>query len=71
MIYILLVIYARYKDRKDLQKLGVTSLPDNHQPDQYFYQILVFTGQRKDSGTKSKVKKILQVYFTSVCKIVA
>jgi hypothetical protein len=36
--------------------LGVTPLPDNHQNDQYFYQIIVFTGQRKDAGTKSKVR---------------
>ena len=57
VIYIILVIYSRFKDRKDLEKLGVTPLPDNHQSDQYFYQILVFTGQRKDSGTKSKVRK--------------
>ena len=30
-------------------------LIDNHCDDGYFYQILVFTGQRKDAGTKSKV----------------
>jgi hypothetical protein len=59
IIYLLVIIYARYKDKKDLEKLGVTSLPDNHKSDQYFYQILVFTGQRKDSGTKSKVHFIL------------
>ena len=57
VIYLILVIFSRYKDRKDLEKLGVTPLVDNHKSDQYFYQILVFTGQRKDSGTKSKVKK--------------
>ena len=57
VIYLILLIYSRYKDRKDLEKLGVTPLPDNHKADQYFYQILVFTGQRKDSGTKSKVIK--------------
>jgi polycystin 1L2 len=55
VIYILLMIYARFKDKKDLQKLGVTPLPDNHKCDQYFYQIILFTGQRKDAGTKSKV----------------
>ena len=55
VIYLILVIYSRYKDRKDLERLGVTPLPDNHKSDQYFYQILVFTGQRKDSGTKAKV----------------
>ena len=36
--------------------LGVTPLPDNHKCDQYFYQIIVFTGQRKDAGTKSNVR---------------
>ena len=61
VVYFILVIYSRYKDRKDLQKLGVTPLADNHPSDQYFYQILVFTGQRKDSGTKSKVKKCLKI----------
>ena len=57
--YLLVVIYARYKDRKDQQKLGVIPLPDNHPADQYFYQILVFTGHRKDAGTKSRVHFIL------------
>ena len=56
IIYLVLMIYARFKDKKDLEKLGVTSLLDNHKSDQYFYQIIVFTGQRKDAGTKSKVK---------------
>ena len=55
ILYILLIIYARYKDKKDIEKLGVTPLPDNHKSDQYFYQIIVFTGHRKDAGTKSKV----------------
>ena len=55
IIYLILMIFSRYKDKKDLEKLGVTPLPDNHRNDQYFYQILVFTGQRKDSGTNSKV----------------
>ncbi len=59
ILYILLIIYARYKDKKDVEKLGVTPLADNHKSDQYFYQILVFTGHRKDAGTKSKVHFIL------------
>jgi hypothetical protein len=28
---------------------------DNNPTDEYYYQILVFTGHRTDSGTKSKV----------------
>ncbi|CAF4233203.1 unnamed protein product, partial [Adineta steineri] len=58
-LYILLVIYARYKDKKDIEKLGVTILPDNYKKDQYAYEILVFTGHRKDAGTKSKVQFIV------------
>ena len=57
IIYILLMIYARCFDKKDLEKLGVTPLPDNHPSDQYFYQLIVFTGQRKDAGTKSNVRQ--------------
>jgi hypothetical protein len=56
IIYIILMIYARFKDKKDIEKLGVTPLPDNHKLDEYFYQIIIFTGQRKDAGTKSNVR---------------
>ncbi|UJR16137.1 hypothetical protein I4U23_003048 [Adineta vaga] len=59
ILYLLLILYARYKDKKDIQKLGVTALTDNYKEDQYCYQILVFTGHRKDSGTKSKVHFII------------
>ena len=59
ILYVLLAIFARYKDKKDLEKLGVTPLPDNHRSDKYFYEILVLTGHRKDAGTNSKVHFIL------------
>ena len=29
---------------------------DNHKVDRYLYQIIVFTGHRKDAGTDSKVR---------------
>ncbi|CAF4239490.1 unnamed protein product, partial [Adineta steineri] len=48
-----------YKDKKDLEKLGVTPLPDNHQSDEYVYEIIVFTGQRKDAGTNSNVHFVI------------
>ncbi|CAF4456624.1 unnamed protein product, partial [Adineta steineri] len=47
---------------KDIEKLGVTPLPDNDKSDQYYYQIIVFTGQRANSGTQSKVKKMNFVF---------
>ncbi|CAF1222396.1 unnamed protein product, partial [Adineta steineri] len=57
--YIILMIFGRFKDKKDIEKLGVTPLPDNDKSDQYYYQIIVFTGQRANSGTQSKVHFIL------------
>ncbi|UJR11342.1 hypothetical protein I4U23_015523 [Adineta vaga] len=59
VIYIILIIYARYYDKKDVEKLGVTVLPDNHKEDQYFYQIIVFTGQRTNAGTNSNVHFVI------------
>jgi PLAT/LH2 domain len=43
-------------------------MPDNHPSDGYFYQILVFTGQRSNAGTKSTVNKhrIAHVYEWSL-----
>ena len=58
-IYIILMIFARYKDKKDVEKLIVTPLADNRSSDRYYYQILVFTGHRQGSGTKSRVQFIL------------
>jgi hypothetical protein len=60
LIYLLLIMYARHKDKKDVEKLGVTPLPANHKFDQYFYQIIVFTGHRRHAGTKSNVHFILK-----------
>jgi polycystin 1L2 len=59
ILYCLLIIYARHKDKQDIEKLGVTALPDNYREDQYCYQIIVFTGYRKDAGTKSNVQFIV------------
>lgn len=59
MLYIILMIFARYKDKKDLEKLIVIPLSDNRSFDRYYYQILVFTGHRQGSGTKSQVQFVL------------
>ncbi|CAF1447475.1 unnamed protein product [Adineta steineri] len=61
IIYIILMIYARFKDKKDFEKLGVTPLADNNKSDQYYYQILVFTGQRTNAGTDSKIERTLPI----------
>ena len=58
-IYLILLVFARHKDKKDIEKLGVTPLLDNHSEDRYYYQLIVFTGRRKNAGTKSRVQFIL------------
>ena len=63
ILHIILLIYGRRKDKKDIEKLGVTPLPDNHKSDKYYYQIIVFTGQRNDAGTQSKVHFVLSLIY--------
>jgi hypothetical protein len=55
-LYVLFAIWARYKDRKDENKLNLISLKDNYPSDNYFYELMVFTGNRNESETNSKVK---------------
>ncbi|KAI3387632.1 hypothetical protein SNEBB_002249, partial [Seison nebaliae] len=59
VLYLLLLIYCRKKDIVDIEKLGVTPLPDNRANDKYFYEIITFTGLRQNAGTESKVRFIL------------
>ena len=54
-LYILLAIIARVMDIKDRKKLNILPLSDNSPHDNYFYEIITFTGMRPDSGTDSKV----------------
>jgi hypothetical protein len=60
VIYILFAIWGRYMDRQDLLKIGVAPLIDNQASDNYFYEIILFTGARKDAGTDSKVRFLIQ-----------
>ncbi|XP_064105654.1 uncharacterized protein LOC135215142 [Macrobrachium nipponense] len=55
-IFLLLLVYARVKDKKDVEKLGATPLPDNRVEDKYFYEMLVFTGNTKGAQTDSLVQ---------------
>lgn len=54
-LYIIFAIWARYMDKEDVKKIGVTPLPDNQPGDTYYYEIVVFTGSRQDAGTNSRV----------------
>ncbi|XP_025099956.1 uncharacterized protein LOC112567446 isoform X4 [Pomacea canaliculata] len=59
LVYILAVVWARRKDKKDLEKLGIAPLMDNDAADNYYYEIVTVTGMRKNAGTDSKVFFIL------------
>ncbi|UJR10866.1 hypothetical protein I4U23_015053 [Adineta vaga] len=59
VLLIILSVYARYLDNKDKQQFGTTILPNKQQNNQYFYQMVVFTGVRGHAGTTAKVHFIL------------
>ncbi|XP_050394123.2 polycystic kidney disease protein 1-like 2 isoform X2 [Patella vulgata] len=58
-LYFVGTIWARRKDRQDVEKWGVAPLADNIIGDKYFYQITVHTGMRGSAGTRSKVSFVL------------
>jgi hypothetical protein len=58
-LYVILIIWARREDRKDLTKIGATPLPDNDPTSKYLYEVSVYTGDRDGAGTDSKVHFIL------------
>ncbi|CUT99159.1 receptor for egg jelly 6 [Echinococcus multilocularis] len=55
IIFLLLLIWARRMDNKDLQKLGITPLAENNPADEYLYEVIVCTGMRRGAGTTSTV----------------
>ncbi|XP_032892396.1 polycystic kidney disease protein 1-like 2 [Amblyraja radiata] len=64
-VYIILVIWARAKDRQDLVKVKKTLLADNDPFAKYFYLVKVFTGHRRGAGTTSKV--VITLYGSAGC----
>lgn len=58
-IFILLAIFAHHKDKQDSEKVGITPLVDNNPTHDYYYEIIVFTGNRENSETDSRVRFIL------------
>ena len=56
-VYLLFALWARWMDLRDLKKMNLTFMEDNYPTDSYFYELIVFTGDKGEAGTKSKVKK--------------
>lgn len=57
--YLVLLLFSHYFDRKDRNKFGQTILPVHNDNDRYLYEIIVFTGHRRDAGTNSNVHFVL------------
>ncbi|XP_078692132.1 polycystin family receptor for egg jelly-like [Branchiostoma floridae x Branchiostoma belcheri] len=58
-LYCIVVGLARRADRKDIVKWGVSPLVDNDIRHSYHYQLAVYTGMRKDAGTRSSIGFVL------------
>ncbi|CAG0896667.1 unnamed protein product [Darwinula stevensoni] len=59
IIILVLLVWARLQDKKDLQMIGAIPLPDNDPRDAYVYEILVSTGDKNLAATDSIVSFIL------------
>ncbi|XP_051501299.1 polycystic kidney disease protein 1-like 2 [Myxocyprinus asiaticus] len=59
-LYLMVVMWAWYADRKALRTRKMTLLEDNHPCAQYNYLINVQTGHRRKAGTTAKVMVTLQ-----------
>ena len=63
LLYIFFAIWSRVMDKRDEKKMRVYPMKDNYPNDAYFYEVIVFTGNRSLSGTKSKVNGFLTIRF--------
>lgn len=58
-LYILFLAWAYRADKLDERRLGINILEDNLFGDIYSYEVIVFTGNRREAATDSKVSKKL------------
>ena len=59
VIYVLVGIWCFYMDRMDRKKTRINILKDNKMDEEYYYEIMVFTGNRRNAQTDSNVSFIL------------
>jgi polycystin 1L2 len=62
ILYLFFAIWAIFMDKKDIGKKKIIPLKDNIESDNYFYELIVFTGDEKESGTHSNVIKLM-IFF--------
>ena len=54
-LYCLLAVFSLIMDRRDRARISFTLVKDTKKDHNYFYEIILFTGTRKDAQTNSKV----------------
>ena len=52
---IFLAVWSRFADLKEAQKYKTRWLKDNKEGDDYYYEVLVYTGDQNEAATRSKV----------------
>lgn len=58
-IYFICMIYAVVKDNRDIKRLAVPFLRDNHAEDMYMYEVIVETGPLAQHATTSQIYFVL------------
>ena len=58
-VYIFMMIWAHYTDKKDSERRGVIPFPDNNLSDKYLYEISFYTGPDNEAPCESNISIIL------------
>ena len=58
-LYVALVLWAHLMDKKDRGKINLVGLIDDSSICEYFYEVIVFTGEHSEAGTNSKVRLVI------------
>lgn len=55
VIFIVMILWAHYKDKKDVSRRGAHPLPDNKPENKYIYEVTFFTGPDSDATCESNI----------------
>ncbi len=58
-LYIFLAVFSTIMDRRDKERISFTMVDDTTHEDDFFYELILFTGTRKEAQTNSKVSCII------------
>lgn len=54
-LYLIMMLWSRFKDRRDSERLGVIPFPDNKPEDKYIYEITCYTGPDAEAACESSI----------------